>query len=70
MTLVGAGIARPPTVTILSEKHICESCEFVVEQFKKLFPNATVNIISGSTQYGGVNSRGEYGMNNWKYRKD
>ena len=58
------------TLTILSEKHICKSCEYVVEQFKKLFPNATVNIISGSTQYGGVNSRGEYGMNNWKYRKD
>ena len=35
------------SVTILSEKHICESCQGVVEQFKKKFPNSTVNIVSG-----------------------
>ena len=70
MTLVGAGIARPPTVTILSEKHICESCEFVVEQFKELFPNATVNIVSGNPNYGDLNAKGERGMKTWKHRKD
>lgn len=36
------------TVTILSEKHICDSCRGVVEQFKTAFPKATVNIISGN----------------------
>ncbi len=58
------------TVTILSEKHICESCEFVVEQFKELFPNATVNIISGNPNYGEVNAEGKQGLKTWKYRKD
>ena len=57
-------------VTILSEKHICKSCEYVVEQFKKLFPNATVNIVSGNPNYGDVNSKGEHGMKTWQHRKD
>lgn len=58
------------TVTILSEKHICESCEGVVEQFQKRYPNATVNIISGNPNYGEANARGERGLKTWKYRKD
>lgn len=53
------------TVTILSEKHICESCQGVVKQFKETFPNATVNIISGKLNYNGS----EKGTNTWKHRK-
>ncbi len=52
-------------VTILSEKHICKSCAGVVEQFKEKYPNATVNVISGKTNYNGS----EAGNNTWKYRK-
>ena len=37
------------SVTILSEKHICESCQNVVAQFKRQFPYATVTIISGKS---------------------
>lgn len=53
------------TVTILSEKHICESCQGVVEQFKQAFPNSTVNIISGKLNYNGS----EKGAYTWKHRK-
>lgn len=53
------------TVTILSEKHICKSCEGVVEQFKQKFPNSTVNIISGKKGYNGS----EEGLHTWKHRK-
>lgn len=53
------------TVTILSEKHICESCQGVVKQFKKKFPNATVNIVSGKK---GFNNNAE-GNKTWKHRK-
>ena len=53
------------TVTILSEKHICESCQGVVEQFKQKFPEATVNIVSGKLGYNGD----EKGLHTWKHRK-
>ena len=53
------------TVTILSEKHICESCKGVVKQFKEMFPNAEINIISGKTGYNGS----EDGLKTWKHRK-
>ena len=53
------------TVTILSEKHICESCQGVVDQFKQMFPNSTVNIISGKLGYNGD----EKGLHTWKHRK-
>ena len=53
------------TVTILSEKHICPSCQGVVEQFKEMFPNATVNIISGKENFNGS----EAGTKTWRYRK-
>ena len=56
------------TVTILSEKHICKSCLFVVEQFKARYPNATVNIVSGNPAHGESNSKGEMGMLHWKHR--
>ena len=52
-------------ITILSEKHICKSCEGVVEQFKKRYPNATVNIISGRRGYNGDPKGGK----TWTYRK-
>lgn len=53
------------TVTILSEKHICKSCEGVVEQFKQKFPYSTVNIVSGKKNYNGS----EEGLRTWKHRK-
>ncbi|MEE0266333.1 MAG: deaminase domain-containing protein [Acutalibacteraceae bacterium] len=53
------------TVTILSEKHICESCSGVVEQFKAEYKNATVNIISGKRGYNGSPN----GTKTWKHRK-
>ena len=53
------------TLTILSEKHICESCQGVVEQFKTMYPHATVNIVSGKKAYNGS----EKGLRTWKHRK-
>ncbi len=53
------------SVTILSEKHICESCQGVVEQFKKMFPKATVNIVSGKRSY----NKDPNGVHTWKRRK-
>lgn len=52
-------------VTILSEKHICESCQGVVDQFTKMYPNAKVNIVSGKLGYNGDPA----GKKTWKYRK-
>ena len=69
LEFVAAGITDSETVseiTILSEKHICESCAGVVEQFRKKFPNITVNIVSGKIGYNGS----EGGAWTWKYRKD
>ena len=53
------------TVTILSEKHICESCQGVVRQFKDMYPKATVNIVSGKKGYNGSAE----GLHTWKRRK-
>lgn len=53
------------SVTILSEKHICPSCQGVVEQFKKMFPHSSVNIVSGKLGY----NNSEDGLKTWKYRK-
>lgn len=50
-------------ITILSEKHICKSCEGVVKQFKKKYPNATVNIVSGKRGYNGDPSGGKTWVN-------
>ena len=52
-------------VTILSEKHICKSCEHVVEQFREMFPRATVNIVSGKPGY----NKSTEGLKTWKHRK-
>ena len=53
------------SLTILSEKHICKSCQHVVEQFKSMYPNATINIVSGKKGYNGS----EDGLKTWKHRK-
>ncbi|MED9969926.1 MAG: deaminase domain-containing protein [Ruminococcus sp.] len=53
------------SVTILSEKHICKSCQGVVQQFKEQFPNAKVNIVSGKKGY----NNSEEGLKTWKHRK-
>lgn len=63
-----AGIKTPDDtfeVTILSEKHICKSCEHVVGQFKEMFPNSTVNIVSGKRNY----NNSEEGLKTWLHRK-
>ena len=52
------------TITILSEKHICDSCLYVREQFLEMFPHATVNIISGKKGYNGSPD----GLDTWKGR--
>lgn len=62
-----AGIKAPSDVfevTILSEKHICKSCGYVVKQFKAAFPNSKVNVISGKCGYNGS----ENGLKTWKHR--
>lgn len=53
------------TVTILSEKHICESCQGVVMQFKEMFPKSKVNIISGKRGY----NNDLEGKKTWQFRK-
>lgn len=53
------------TVTILSEKHICASCQGVVEQFEKMFPKSTVNIVSGKLGY----NKSEDGLKTWYQRR-
>lgn len=53
------------TVTILSEKHICESCQGVVKQFQRKYPNAIANIISGKENFYGSKK----GNKTWRYRK-
>ena len=53
------------TITILSEKHMCDSCRYVMQQFKSEFPNATVNIISGKRGYNGSAE----GLKTWTHRK-
>lgn len=63
-----ADIKKPDetfTVTILSEKHICESCQGVVKQFKEMFPHSTVNIVSGKKDFNGSAK----GTKTYEYRK-
>ena len=33
-------------IYLLSEKEMCESCEFVMKQFKRRYPNVNVNVVS------------------------
>ena len=69
VTSLKKNVTEKFVVTILSEKHICKSCQNVVKQFKEKYPNATVNIVSGNPNYGESNALGEKGLKNWKYRK-
>ena len=50
------------TVNMLSERCMCESCMGVMEQFKNMFPNATVNMVSHK------NTSSKLDNNPWKYR--
>lgn len=38
---------KPHTLKILSEKCMCASCRAVMEDFKKQFPNVTLEVVSG-----------------------
>lgn len=51
------------TVNMLSERCMCESCLGVMEQFKEMYPNATVNAVSHKEVQGKKNN------NPWKYRR-
>ena len=53
------------TITILSEKHICASCTYVMQQFQKEYPNVTINVISGKRNYNGSRE----GLKTWEHRK-
>ena len=33
-------------IVMLSEKSMCESCQFVMQQFKEKYPNVKVNVVS------------------------
>lgn len=37
---------EPHEINLLSEKEMCESCKFVMEQFKRRYPNVNVNVVS------------------------
>lgn len=37
---------RKHDIYLLSEKDMCESCEYVMKQFKKRYPNVNVNVVS------------------------
>ena len=39
---------------MLSERGMCDSCKGVMEQFKKLYPNVKINVISNKKVIGNV----------------
>lgn len=47
------------SITMLSERGMCESCKGVMAQFKEQYPDVTVNVISNKKVEGDV----------WKYRR-
>lgn len=47
------------TITMISERGMCDSCKGVMEQFKSRFPDVTVRVISNKKVEGDV----------WKYRR-
>ncbi len=53
-----------PEIVIFSEKHICKSCQGVMEQFQKEFPDVKITIISGRKGYNGDAK----GTKTWKGR--
>ncbi|MBR2742546.1 MAG: hypothetical protein IKD89_03060 [Clostridia bacterium] len=46
------------SITMLSERGMCESCQGVMEQFKKAFPEVEINVVSNKAAEGDV----------WKHR--
>lgn len=48
------------TITMLSERGMCDSCKGVMEQFKQEYPNIKVNVISNKHVEGDV----------WKSREE
>ena len=46
------------SITMLSERGMCDSCKGVMEQFKQLHPDVTINVVSNKKVEGNV----------WKYR--
>ena len=42
------------SITMLSERGMCDSCKGVMEQFKKQFPDVTINVVSNKTVIGNV----------------
>ena len=47
------------SITMLSERGMCESCQGVMEQFKKAFPEVEINVVSNKIIEGDV----------WKHRR-
>ena len=47
------------SITMLSERGMCDSCMSVMNQFKERFPDVTVNVASNKRSTGNV----------WKYRR-
>ena len=46
------------SITMLSERGMCKSCQGVMEQFQKQFPDVTINVVSNKKIEGNV----------WKWR--
>ena len=47
------------SITMLSERGMCDSCKGVMEQFQEQFPDVTINVVSNKQVEGNV----------WKYRR-
>ena len=47
------------SITMLSERGMCDSCKGVMSQFKEKYPNVTINVVSNKKVEGNV----------WKYRR-
>lgn len=47
------------SITMLSERGMCDSCKGVMTQFKEKYPNVNINVVSNKKVEGNV----------WKYRR-
>lgn len=47
------------SITMLSERGMCDSCKGVMAQFQQLYPDVKINVVSNKKVEGNV----------WKYRK-
>lgn len=52
-------------IVILSEKHMCKSCQYVMKQFQAMFPDVEIVLIHGKRNY----NNSDNGLKTWKYRK-